>query len=290
MSLDPSSMGPGQLAQIACLLEATARKPGNVHRYRDFDDTHYLDFLLSAAAIAEPLGCAPVTPVGATVLRAVQATRRLVGTNTNLGMILLLAPLAAVPIGQELREGVAMILGATTKEDAALVYRAIRLARPGGLGKVEAQDVSDEPTITLLEAMRLAADRDLVARQYATGYADVFDHALPSLQAAIRQGHSLETAIIFAYITFLAHRPDTLIARKLGEATALEASARAASVLRVGWPDNSEGIEALAAFDDWLRANGHARNPGAAADLITAALFAALRDGTIELPIAGVWS
>ena len=29
-------LSPGQLAQIACLLEVTARKPGNIHRYRDF--------------------------------------------------------------------------------------------------------------------------------------------------------------------------------------------------------------------------------------------------------------
>ena len=170
------------------------------------------------------------------------------------------------------------------------MYQAIRIARPGGLERVEDQDVRDEPTITLLEAMRLAADRDLVARQYATGYADVFDHALPSLRDAIRQGRPLETSIIFAYLAFLAQTPDTLIARKLGDSTALETSARASSVLKAGWPDNPHGIEALAAFDDWLRADGHARNPGATADLITAALFAALRDGTIELPIAGVWS
>jgi triphosphoribosyl-dephospho-CoA synthase len=290
MILDPWKPGPGQLAQLACLLEATARKPGNVHRFRDFDDAHYLDFLLSAAAIAEPLGWATTTPLGGTVLRSVEATRRLVRTNTNLGMILLLTPLAAVPIGQDLREGVERVLAATTKEDAALVYRAIRMARPGGLGNVGDQDVRDEPTVTLLEAMRLAADRDLVARQYATGYADVFDHALPSLREAIGQGWPLETSIIFAYLTFLAQTPDTLIARKLGESTALEASTRARVVLDAGWPDTPLGSEALASFDDWLRADGHARNPGATADLITAALFAALRDGTIQLPITGVWS
>ena len=56
---DPTSstepLSPGLLAQVACLLEVTARKPGNVHRGRDFADSHYLDFLLSAAAIAGPL-------------------------------------------------------------------------------------------------------------------------------------------------------------------------------------------------------------------------------------------
>jgi triphosphoribosyl-dephospho-CoA synthase len=286
----PARLGPGPLAQVACLLEATARKPGNVHRFRDFDDAHYLDFVLSAAAIAGPLDQVRELGIGPTILRAVEATRRYANTNTNLGMILLLAPLAAVPIEDDLRNGVQRVIEWTTVDDAALVYRAIRLASPGGLGEVDDQDVSEEPTLTLRDAMALAADRDLVARQYASGFADVFDRALPRLRASIGRGRPVETAIVDAYLDFLSDHPDTLIARKRGPATALEASRRASKVLERGWPDSPEGIEALGDFDDWLRADGHARNPGATADLTTAALFAALRDGTIQLPIAGVWA
>ena len=152
-------------------------------------------------------------------------------------MILLLAPLAAVPIGRAAPRGVARVLRRRPSTTPILVYRAIRLARPGGLGTVDEQDVADEPTVTLLEAMRLAADRDLVARQYATGYADVFDRALPALRAALARGRPLETAIIVAYLDFLARSPDTLIARKRGEATAREASSAGADVLESGWPD-----------------------------------------------------
>ena len=288
--IDDSILKPGQLAQLACLLEATARKPGNVHRFRDFDDAHYLDFLLSAAAIAGPLDDAPQFGVGHTILRAVEATRCAVQTNTNLGMILLLAPLTAVPTGKNLRNGVETVLAETRIEDAALVYRAIRLARPGGLGKAQDQDVLDEPTVTLRDAMRLAADRDLVARQYVIAFADVFDRVLPTLRAEIGRGRPIETAIVAAYLDFLALRPDTLIARKRGDAVALEASRRASEVLDAGWPDTDKGSEALAAFDAWLRLDGHARNPGATADLTTAALFAALRDGTIRLPFERGWS
>jgi triphosphoribosyl-dephospho-CoA synthase len=291
MNVDSTPLTPGQLAQIACLLEATARKPGNVHRFRDFDDTHYLDFLLSAAAIARPLDLAPGTRLGLTILRCVEATRRLVRTNTNLGMILLLAPLASVPIGEDFREGLARILGSTTTEDAALVYQAIRLAKPGGLGKVEDQDVDDEPTVTLQEAMTLAADRDLVARQYANGFAGVFDFALPSLKKSIESGKPVEMAIITAFLEFLSANPDTLIARKCGQGLADKASSRALEVLNSGdWMSDQEGSETFAEFDEWLRADGHARNPGATADLTTAALFAALRDGTIQIPIRGGWS
>ncbi len=279
-------LSTGRLAQVACLLEATARKPGNVHRFRDFADAHYLDFLLSAAAVAGPLDRAAEAGVGRAILESVEATRRLVATNTNLGIILLLAPLAAVPPGVPLRSGVEEVLKASTVEDATLAYRGVRLAEPGGLGRSpEGQDVDDEPTVTLVEAMTLAAGRDLVARQYASGFADVFDRSAPALRESLRAGRPLETAIIAAFLASLAEAPDTLIARKRGESTALEASARALSVLGAGWPDHPEGVAALADFDAWLRLDGHARNPGATADLTTAALFAALRDGTIPLPI-----
>ena len=275
----------GLIAQVACILEATARKPGNVHRFADFADVTYVDFLLSAAAIAGPLDGAQAAGVGATILGAVEATRRVVATNTNLGMILLLAPPAAVPEGVDLRAGVAAVLAATTVDDARLAYRAIRLARPGGLGVTPEQDVAAEPTIPLVETMRLAADRDLVARQYATDYADVFDVALPPLRAAIAAGRPPEAAIIAAHLTLMARRPDTRIARKLGPAVAAESASRAADVLAAGGPTAAR--DRLTSLDAWLRADGHARNPGATADLIAAALFVAIRDGTMTFPWPG---
>jgi triphosphoribosyl-dephospho-CoA synthase len=275
---------PGLLAQAACLMEVTARKPGNVHRGCDFDDSHYLDFLLSAAAIAGPLDRAREIGVGQAVRQAVEATRQLVATNTNLGMVLLLAPLAAVPDDQALAAGIPDVLAATTVEDARHVYHAIRLARPGGLGQVADQDVSGEPTVTLCQAMRMAPDRDLVARQYANGFHEVFHEALPALQSSLIAGRPLETAIVFAYLSLLAQHPDTLIARKRGWDEAHAVSRRATEVLAAGWPDKAAGQVRCAEFDAWLRADGHVRNPGTTADLIAAALFAALRDGTIALP------
>ena len=233
---------PGLLAQMACLMEVTARKPGNVHRGVDFEDSHFLDFLLSAAAIAGPLDRARKIGVGRAVREAVEATRRVVATNTNLGMVLLLAPLAAVPDERTLPEGIAAVLAATTIDDARDVYQAIRQARPGGLGTVADQDVAGEPTVTLLQAMRLAADRDLVARQYANDYREVFHEALPALQSALAAGQPLETAIVAAYLAVLAHHPDTLIARKRGWEEARAVSHRAADVLAAGWPERRRAV------------------------------------------------
>src|SRR5947209_4785483 len=155
----------GLCVQLACVWEATARKPGNVHRYRDFEDATYLDFILSAAAIAPVLEGATGRPVGQTILEAVRATRLVARTNTNLGIILLLSPLAAISPGESLREGLLRVLDGLDVADARATYEAIRLANPSGLGRVAEQDVSDEPTQSLREVMALAADRDLIARQ-----------------------------------------------------------------------------------------------------------------------------
>jgi triphosphoribosyl-dephospho-CoA synthase len=279
----------GLCAQIACIWEATARKPGNVHRERDFEDVAYTDFLVSAAAIAPVMTTACQRRVGVTVLDAVRATRQVARTNTNLGMVLLLAPLAVVPPEQDLRDGVLRVLEELDIEDARQVYEAIRLAMPGGLGRAPQQDVCEEPTETLRQVMALAADRDLIARQYANGFADVFEDGVPALLAGLRDTGSLEGAILSVHLHLLARHPDTLIARKRGRAEAEEAARRAAAVLDAGWPNQPVGWAALDEFDAWLRAEGHQRNPGATADLLTASLFVALRQGMIFLPPDCPW-
>lgn len=253
---------------LACVLEATARKPGNVHRFADFDDLTYLDFILSAQAVAPILARTPELGVGPAILESIRATRRFVRTNTNLGIVLLLAPLAAAESSDQLES----VLDRLTVRDTRTVFEAIRLASPGGLGNAPDQDVRDEPTLPLRQVMALAADRDLVARQYSNGFRDVLEIGVPALSTA----GAVEDRIIHAHLTLLAHTPDTHIARRAGMDIAAEATQRAADVLA--------GRYSLAEFDAWLRADGHRRNPGAAADLVTASLFVALQNGILTFP------
>jgi triphosphoribosyl-dephospho-CoA synthase len=280
------TFSPGRLAQVACLLEVTARKPGNVHRSADLPGLQLADFLLSAAAIAPALDQAASLGIGAAVLKAIEATRKVVSTNTNLGIVLLLAPLAAVPEGVALADGIEVVLAATTVADASLVYRAMRLARPGGLGRVPEQDASGEPTITLRAAMALAVKRDSIALQYANGFRQVLGQAVPALGSALQAGQPLETAIVRAYLDLLASRPDSLIERRFGPDRAHEVSRRAAEVLRAGWPKRAKARQECEVFDQWLRHPGNQLNPGATADLITAAIYAALRERIVSLPLA----
>jgi triphosphoribosyl-dephospho-CoA synthase len=86
----------------------------------------------------------------------------------------------------------------------------------------------------------------------------------------------------------MARHPDSLIARKCGRAVAEEAARRARQVLQTEW-QQSRSWEALAALDAWLRADGRRRNPGTTADVLTASLFVALRQGAIPLPASQPW-
>jgi triphosphoribosyl-dephospho-CoA synthase len=284
-------------AQAACLLEVSAPKPGNVNRQYDFrsrtspaaTDLRFEDFLLSAVAIGPAMGAAGRCSVGRTVLRAIRATRRLVRTNTNLGIVLLLAPLAKAyshlsqkqrtglakaPIGLSLRNSLSAVLADLTVADASQIYAAIRLAKAGGLGRVVEADVNEEPVISFLEAMRLAQDRDSLAKEYASGYSITLGIGYPVLNAAYSAGGDLTAAIVQAYLTILAQVPDTLIARKCGREAAVEVSGWAAEALTKGGALALNSQEILADLDLRLRRpDDHSLNPGTSADLTAAAVF-----------------
>lgn len=275
-ALAPSEIG--LFAQAASLLEVAASKPGNVSRHHDFADTTFEDFLLSGVAIGSAMSAAGEAGVGETVLRAVRDTRRWVSANTNLGIILLLAPLAraAGRDGASLRDRLSGVLAALTVEDAVAAYAAIRLAEPGGLGRVDEQDVSAEPTLTLREAMALAAGRDTIAREYVTDYAVTFDVALPALRRARGAGLGWSGSTLECYLRVLSDIPDTLVERKFGREAAQAVSGRAREILAAGTPGSRERALATAEFDAALRGGAHRINPGTSADLVAAALFAAL--------------
>ncbi len=288
-----SNLSVGTCVTLACLWEVTAPKPGNVHRGADFEDLTFLDFVTSAAVIGPIFEQASSLGVGATVLEAVRATRQAVGTNTNLGTILLLAPLASVrlkPVPLKpvpLKRALAGVLSNLTARDTAFVYEAIRLASAGGMGRVEEADVHDNapPALDLVSAMRMAADRDLIARQYTNGFQEVLDASADWIAEGLARGWALGDAIVHAQMRLLAMWPDSLIARKCGKEVAQQASDWANGVLSSGSPGEEAYQKALASFDFWLRADGHRRNPGTTADLIAAGLFVLLREDRIDWPV-----
>lgn len=259
----------------ACRVELKALKPGNVHVHAAGHGMTVEDFLRSAAAAAVPL-CRPGADVGERIREAVGASWAAAACNTNLGIILLAAPiLAAAERDDEtaLAPRLRATLDALTVADAREAYAAIRRADPGGLGRAEEQDVATPPTVTLLEAMRLAADRDLIARQYATGYADVFAVGIRRIAEEQRRGAGIEWTATLVFLDFLARFPDSHIARKFGIEAAEEVRAEAVRI-RAALPESAaESFGKLMEFDRSLKRRG--LNPGTSADLTVASLLAA---------------
>jgi triphosphoribosyl-dephospho-CoA synthase len=269
-------------AQLACVLEASAEKPGNITPSHDFHDTSYEDMLRSAIAVGPELARAGQRGVGETVLAVVQASRRVAPTNTNLGIALLLAPLAKAALDNgPLRERLRATLRALDLADARAAYDAIRLAGAGGLRERVEHDVRSEPAIGLREAMASAAERDSIAFEYTSDYALTFETGVPALATALGDGLGVREAIVELHLRLLDAAPDTLIARKRGAEDAARVSAVARDVLVAGGVRTAAGRRALRSFDASLREPGNALNPGTTADLVTATVFVAVLEGML---------
>jgi triphosphoribosyl-dephospho-CoA synthase len=269
-----SQQSLGQMATLACLLEVSAPKPGNVHRGADFEDLTFYDFQTSAVAIGPIFDQVEKQRVGGIVLAALQATQSVVSTNTNLGLMLLMAPLAKTTAFD--RIGMQIVVNELNATDAEDVYQAIVLAGAGGMGQVEAMDITDEAPESLLAAMHAAQDRDLIAAQYGNGFVDLFTDAVRPLREKLESGAFLTEAIVETHVQFMSRHPDSLIARKCGVEVAEEAMRRAQVVVDARAQDIDLYLRELSELDFWLRSDGHRRNPGTTADFIGAAIFVGL--------------
>ncbi len=173
-------------AELACVLEVSSQKPGNVGRAYDFKDTKYEDFLAGGIAIGRAIGESVKrgglaagrkidfqdVGIGGLIKAAVTESRRWhSGGNTNLGIAMLLVPLSAacgaliavtgagraereVERGMEnerIREYLDLIIKNSTHEDTVKLYEAINFVKPGGMGRVDDVDVYDERSIDVIK-------------------------------------------------------------------------------------------------------------------------------------------
>ncbi|MCB5206205.1 triphosphoribosyl-dephospho-CoA synthase [Methylovorus mays] len=265
------------LYKEACLAELSALKPGNVHIFADGHGMVVQDFIASAEASAQPL-CEPGLTVGKRIQQAIQATWSAVNCNTNLGIILLAAPLVQASLENDLplnKQVLNQTLHRLTVDDARFAYAAILQASPAGLGSSDQHDVHEAPDVTLLQAMEQAQSYDLVARQYANGYQEVLQFGLARYHAAMAQWQREAWAVSAAYLGFLARYPDSHIARKYGAAAAERVMQQAlVHEQNLMTSDNPKTYQrSLMTFDHELKAAK--LNPGTTADLTVATVLAA---------------
>lgn len=267
----------------ACLAELEAIKPGNVHIFADghgMQVQHFVD----SATVSAPVLCDDVQygarTLGQRILAALEATYAKAGCNTNLGIVLLAAPVVQARLQypeRPLQNALHQVLEETTVEDAAQVYAGIRLVRPAGMGQRSEHDVSQPPQITLLAAMQLASGHDTVARQYAEEYAQIFNQALPLYRTCIERWERPAWALTAVYLYWLSSVPDSHLLRKYGEQVALTVQQAAAEHAQtfLALENPKHYLPALLQWDQSLKHAG--LNPGTSADLtVTTAMLAAL--------------
>ena len=275
-------MNNAELANVfktACMAELESLKPGNVHIFADGHGMTVLDFMLSAQAAAEVIAL-PDLSIGMRILKCVQATQNAVKTNTNLGIILLCAPLihAAIiinlpPNKLTFSQALEFVLANTTIADAENTFAAIRLANPAGLGAVAKHDVNQTATCTLLAAMQSAVNpnmaNDMIAQQYSNNYAQIIQGVI-LYQQALARWQRPAWALTAVHLHFMAHYCDSHIVRKYGETIAKlvqnEALEHESAFLKAYNPNNY--LTPLLKFDAALKKRG--LNPGTSADLTVA--------------------
>lgn len=269
----------------ACEIELQAFKPGNVSVYADGHDMTVADFRVSAEVSALPI-CDPALSLGEKIYRAIEATHDAVGCNTNLGIVLLCAPLLQAAHlrepGETLRQSLQRVLRGTSIEDADRTFNAIVLASPGGLGSSAEQDVTHRAAVTLTEAMRIAAPRDRIAFQYVTDYKDIFDFGLLRYNAGLTRWADASWAAVTVYIGLLSHYPDSHIERKYGSRHTSSLMSRMASIGKtLEQSDEPERvIPSLYEIDKEFKEQGI--NPGTTADLTVATILAVFLEDHIS--------
>jgi|SRR5450830_358354 len=270
-----------QLAAIyknACMVELQALKPGNVHVFADGHGMTIHDFIKSADVSAIVIA-GPDLTVGERIFHAIDATQQAVGMNTNLGLILLCAPLihAALrrDVAQTFQQSLNNTLSHLTVDDASLAGQAIVLADPAGLGRIDEHDVYEKPSVTLLEMMHSAQNRDRIAWQYANDFSDILGFGLTRYSEAMAKWENQVWATAALYIGFMANQLDTHVIRKYGDAIAISVMNEAQEVEASYWATDNPKLmqKKLLEWDTSLKMRRI--NPGTSADLTVACLLAA---------------
>lgn len=273
--LDNLSQQFSQVYKVACLAEIEALKPGNVHIFSDGHGMQVEDFIQSATASSAVIAQANLS-LGERIYQSVEATWDVVDCNTNLGIILLCAPIihaALLPPTTNFRNQLAQVLSHSTKADAEWAFKAIQKASPAGLGSVAAHDVNHAADCTLLEAMKASAENDFIAQQYANEFLNVIEEGLPLYQETLMRWERPAWATTLLYLYWLSHYPDSHIVRKLGIEIASQVQKEASEHYTAlhAQENPKQYLPQLFTFDASLKSRGI--NPGTSADLTVAALL-----------------
>ncbi len=299
-----NSRNIAQLGETATLLEVSGYpKPGNVHRTQDFENMTFEDFLISASVLRENLEIVSYNAnkyypnqlhkiqIGEAILRTVRSTNKLVETNTNLGISMLMIPISAgcgALINSEniyhLPKIVDVIMKNSLPDDAIALIKAIVLSNAGGMeNKTSKYDANNKNTldeiiqnnINLYDLFKMSAMYDRISYELVNGLPVISEYGFPTF-TKLDGEYSRNDITLEIYLTILANIPDTLISRKYGEDVAKNVSNKAKNILKKTEISTEERFNELNEFDTFLRKKKY--NPGTTADFTAASLFVGLVD------------
>ena len=276
-----------KIAQIASALEVSGYpKPGNVHRTRDYDDMEFEDFIISGIVIGDTIRKATTDvdvnnpQLGKYILEAVSETDRWIKNNTNLGIVMMITPIAvAAAISdrfEDIRENIKLVMANTSVDDACDLYDAINIADAGGMGDQDEYDVASdnakkelrENNQTMYDVLKISAPWDMLAREMTSDMPAVFEIGYPAYHE-LKEEKIKNEACVLTFLRILSQVPDTLISRKYGDDEALKISMMTRDLLKM--KDSPDFSVRLQEFDDYLFKNKY--NPGTTADLTAASIF-----------------
>ncbi len=286
-------------AQLASILEVSGYpKPGNVHRTHDFDDMVYEDFLISGVVIGDTIRKTAIRAtktfenqnfssikLGELILESIIETNSWVKTNTNLGIMMLMIPIAAAAAissdFNSLRTNIVKIMADTTPEDAVNLYKAINLAEAGGMGEQKDLDVGSEESqkellereITMFDVLEISSEWDQLAKELTTSMPAIFEVGYPNYKK-LKEKYGYNYACVGTFLKLLSVFPDTLISRKIGVEKAKVFSEKAKEILNNNVLLTTQGISYLEKLDEEL--NELKLNPGTTADLTAASIMVAI--------------
>ena len=285
-----------KIAQIASALEVSGYpKPGNVHRTRDYDDMVFEDFIISGIVIGDTIreACSDVDvenpKLGKYILQAVRETDRWIKNNTNLGIVMMITPIAvAASISNsfdEIRDNVKLLMKNTSVDDACDLYDAINIADAGGMGEEEEYDVASDSAkqdlrddgLTMYDVLKISATKDMLGREMTSGMPFIFEKGYPTYHKLVQEKTQNE-ACVLTFLEILSQVPDTLISRKYDGDEALKVSMMTRDLLKMR--DSSDFEKQISDFDDYLYKNKY--NPGTTADLTAASIFVSYLKSNFE--------
>lgn len=285
-----------KIAQIASALEVSGYpKPGNVHRTRDYDDMVFEDFIISGIVIGDTIreACSDVDvenpKLGKYILQAVRETDRWIKNNTNLGIIMMITPIAvAAAISNsfdEIQDNVKLLMKNTSVDDACDLYDAINIADAGGMGEEDEYDVASDSAkqdlrddgLTMYDVLKISATKDMLGREMTSGMPFIFEKGYPTYHKLVQEKTQNE-ACVLTFLEILSQVPDTLISRKYDEDEALKVSMMTRDLLKMR--DSSDFEKQIKDFDDYLYKNKY--NPGTTADLTAASIFVSYLKSNFE--------